>query len=63
MEIIGFFALLLFGGWLVIGGLGGGLAAYGFSGKIPTILILIAMIGLAVVAAALYYAPFAIVRT
>jgi hypothetical protein len=62
MEIIGFFALLLFGAWLAFSGLAGGLAAFGFSGKIPLILILIAMIGLAVVAAALYYAPLAIVR-
>lgn len=61
MDIVGFIALIIFGGWLTIAGFLGAFAAYGLSGKIVWAPVIFGIIGVAILAAAVLNSPFAVV--
>lgn len=61
MEYIGFFALLVLGGWMAFAAFSGAFAAYVFARDILWPVVIIGCIGVVIVVATLYHSPFSIV--
>lgn len=60
MAVIGSIALLLLGGYLCVIGVGLSVVYGGFTGKIPAAPKAAFLLGVAIIAAAIYFAPFTV---